>query len=349
MIAENVGAADQPRLFFFTELDGPALLELLGRPGLLELLATQQHGVALSVARLDAARAQAARLLNANGIPLVAWLLLPPEKGFAFNLQNYPQARAHYSEFRAWALEHGLSFEAIGLEIEAPPGEDPAHPQWGLREVARRFWLAGENVLYPSARAAYIELVGLIRHDGYEVHSYQMPLVVDDRRAGTTVIQRALDIMDLPADVDVLMCSSCVPSERLDYDLGGALIASYGPSADAIGVGSADDDDTGDGRVAQLPWPALRRDLLLAGRHTDTIFIFSLEDCVERELIGRIATLEWDASARAAPSKRALIGGLRTLLLALLVAGRFGPWTLAWAGWALAAWLWWRGRRAGRR
>ncbi len=249
------------------------------------------------------------------------------------------------ARFVPGALEHDLSFEAIGLEIEAPPGEDLRQPQWGLREVARRFWLAGENVLYPSARAAYIELVGAIRHDGYEVHSYQIPLLVDDRRAGTTVIQRALDIMDLPADVDVLMCSSCVPSERLDYDLGGALIASYGPSADAIGVGSVDDDDDGDGQVARLPWPALRRDLLLAARYTDTIFIFSLEDCVERELIGRIAALEWETSARAALGKRVLIGGLRGLLLGVLVAGRFGPSTLAWAGWAMAAWLWWRGRR----
>src|SRR5262249_34541011 len=124
MIAESLGVPDRPRLFFFTELDGPALLDLLGQPGLVELLAAQRHGVALSVARLDEARAQAARLLNARHVPLVAWLVLPPEEGFAFNLQNYPQAIAHYHAFRTWALEHGLDFEAVGLEIEAPPGED---------------------------------------------------------------------------------------------------------------------------------------------------------------------------------------------------------------------------------
>jgi len=349
MIAESLGVPDRPRLFFFTELDGPALLDLLEQPGLVELLAAQRHGVALSVARLDEARAQVARLLSARGVPLVAWLLLPPEEGFAFNLQNYPQAIAHYHAFRAWALEHGLDFEAVGLEIEAPPGEDLHSPQWGLREVARRFWLAGENVLYPAARAAYIEIVGAIRYDGYEVHTYQMPLVVDDRRAGTTVIQRALDIPDLPADVDVLMCSSCVPSERLDYDLGGALIASYGPSADAIGVGSIGEDDAGDEPIARLPWAALRRDLLLAARYTDTLYIFSLEDCVERGLLDRIASLDWGAPAYAVPGKRALVGGLRWLLFALLIAGRFGPRTLAWAGWALAAWLWWRGRRVPHR
>jgi hypothetical protein len=338
-------APDRPRLIFFTELASEALIGLLRQPELLDRLVAERYGVALSVARLDEARARAARLLNAQGVPLIAWLVLPPEAGFAFNLQNYPQAIAHYRAFRAWTLEHELVFEAVGLEIEAPPDEDLHSLQWGLREIARRFWLAGENVLYPSARAAYTEMIGAIRHDGYEAHTFQMPFVADDRRAGTTVVQRALDIMDLPADVDVLMCSSCVPSERLDNDLGGALIASYGPSADAIGVGSASEDDGGE-EVVRLPWPALRRDLLLAARHTDTIYLFSLEDCVERGLLEKIAALDWDAPARPAAGKRALVRGLRWLLLAVLVGGRFGPPTLAWAGWGLAALLWWRGRRA---
>jgi hypothetical protein len=339
----RVNTPDRPRLIFFTELAGQDLLDLLGRPGLLDLLVAERYGVALSVARLDHARAQAARQLNARGVPLIAWLVLPPEAGFAFNLQNYPQALDHYRAFRAWALEHELSFEAVGLEIETPPDEDPNSPQWGPREIARRFWLASENVLYPSARAAYTEMIGAIRHDGYQVHTFQMPFVADDRRAGTTVIQRALDIMDLPADMDVLMCSSCVPSERLDNDLGGALIASYGPSADSIGVGSASEDDGEE--AVYLPWLALRRDLLLAARYTDTIYLFSLEDCAERRMLDKIATLDWDAPARPSAGKRALVRGLRWLLLAALIGGRFGPPALAWAGWGLALLLWWRGRR----
>jgi hypothetical protein len=349
LIAENVRAPDRPRLIFFSELHGAALHDLLRRPGLIDLLIAQGYGVALSVALLDSDCAEAARLLHSRGVPLVAWLLLPPEEGFAFNLQNYPQAIAHYRAFRAWATAHGLVFEAVGLEIETPPEEDPHAPQWGFREAARRLWLAGENLLYPSARAAYAEMIGAIRHDGYEAHTYQMPFVADDRRAGTTVVQRALDIIDLPADVDVLMCSSCVPSARINGDLGGALIASYGPVADAIGVGSTSEDDAAwPDTTTRLPWPALRRDLLLAAHHTDTIYVFSLEDCVERGLLARIATLDWGAPARAEPAKRTLVGGLRLLLLGVLVGGRFGPRTLAWAGWALAAWLWWRGRQRER-
>jgi hypothetical protein len=341
-------AADRPQLIFFVELEGPALHELLLTPGLCDHLVTQRHAVALALPRLDDGRAQAVRLLNAHDIPVVAWLLLPPEDGSAFNLQNYPQAVACYRAFHAWALEHALRFAAVGLDIEPPPVEVARGERWTLREVARRLWLASENVLYPSAHAAYTELVAAIRHDGYEVHTYQMPFIADDRRAGTTLVQRALDIMDLPSDMDVLMCSSCVPIDWLDYDLGGALIASYGPSADAIGIGSIGEASASEEPAPPLPWSALRRDLLLAAHYTDTLYIFTLEDCVRRGLLERIATLDWGAEARAVPGKRALVGALRGVLLALLIAARFGRTALAWTGWALAAALWLRGRRARR-
>lgn len=338
---------DRPQLIFFTELEGPALLDMLRTPGVLDLLAGQRHCVALAITRMDDWRAQAVHLLNQRAIPVVAWLLLPPEEGLAFNLQNYPQAVAHYHAFRAWAQSRALAFEAVGLDIEPPPDEQARGELWSPREITRRLWLAGENVLYAPAHTAYVELIAAIRHDGYEAHTYQVPFVADDRRAGTTLVQRALDIVDVPSDLDVLICLSSVSSEWLDYDLGGALVASYGPAADAIGIGSAgeagDDDE-----IAPLPWPAVRRDLLLAAQHTDTIYIFALEDCVARGLLGPIAALDWTAPARAVYGKRALVAALRGLLFALLVAGRFGRTTLAWAGWALAAALWLRSRRAAR-
>lgn len=336
---------ERPRLIFFIELAGPELLELLRRSGVLELLVAEQYHVALSVARLDEAHAQAVRLLNQQAVPIVAWLLLPPEEGFAFNLQNYPQAVSRYHAFRAWILEHELHFVAVGLDIELPPIEVVRGGLGELRELARRLWLASENVLYAPARAAYLDLIAAIRHDGYEVHTYQVPFIADDRRAGTTLVQRALDIVDIPSDLDVLMCSSSVPSERLGYDLGGALIASYGPAADAIGVGGSGEADPEDEGVVPLPWPALRRDLLLAAQQTDTIYVFSLEDCVERGLLDQIAGLNWAAPARAVPSKHALVSLLRGLLFALLFVARFGRTTIAWAGWVLAVALWLRARR----
>jgi hypothetical protein len=352
---------ERPRMILSTDLAGEDLRAMLDTPGLLDHLAAHGYGVALPLAQLDDSAAAATRLLNQHGIAAIACLRLAPEDGYTFNLQNYPLALGCYHEFHDWAHRHDLRFEAIGLSIE-PPLQDVAEVrQRAGAALARRFWMARENILYPSAHAAYSELIVVMHLDGYEVHTFHMPVIADDRRAGTTLIQRALDIVDLAADLDVLMCSSIVPIEPLSNDLGGALIASYGSHADAIGIGSIDESDPPNfdswglediawpGHASQqratLPWPALRRDLLLAGRYTDTIYIHSLEDCVARDLLPLIAALNWEAPAQAKPSRRGVIVILRALLFTTLVAGRFGRTTLAWGGWMLAIVLWLRGRR----
>ncbi len=356
---DPIGDLDRPRLILSTDLAGEDLLAILRAPGLLDRLAMPGHGVALPLAQLDDSAAAAARLLNQHGVAAIACLRLSPEEGFTFNLQNYPLALGCYQDFHTWARRHGLRFEAIGLSIE-PPLQDVAEArQRRARALARRFWMAHENILYPSAYAAYSELIVVMHLDGYEVHTFQMPVIADDRRAGTTLIQRALDIVDLPSDLDVLMCSSIIPIEPLGDDLGGALIASYGAHADAIGIGSIDEPgppnldsfENVDWQIqdsekrSTLDWPALRRDLLLAAHYTDTIYIHSLEDCAARELLPKIAAMDWEAPAHAKRSRRALIVLLRALLFGALVAGRFGRTSLAWGGWALAIALWLRGRR----
>src|SRR6185436_3682272 len=212
-----------PRIILSTELAGEELRAALSGPGLLDLLAANSYGVALPLAQLDDAAAVVARLLNQHGVAAIACLRLSPEEGFTFNLQNYPLALGCYQDFHTWAGRHGLRFEAIGMSIE-PPLQDVAEARQRTgAALARRFWMARENILYPSAYAAYSELVVVMHLDGYEVHTFQMPVIADDRRAGTTLIQRALDIVDLAADLDVLMCSSIVPIEPLGNDLGGAL------------------------------------------------------------------------------------------------------------------------------
>jgi hypothetical protein len=100
----------EPQLFFFCESGGAELLRLLDRAEVLHLLATHNYGVALALPALDDAHATATRLLNAHGIPVVAWLTLPADEGLAFNLQNYPRAAAAYQAFHAWAQREQCAF-----------------------------------------------------------------------------------------------------------------------------------------------------------------------------------------------------------------------------------------------
>ncbi|WP_322494867.1 hypothetical protein [Chloroflexus sp.] len=341
----------RPHIIFFCELEGPALLELLATPGLLDFLAAGEYGVAVALHNLSVETAQAIATLNQRRIPVVAWLLLPAEEGFWFNLQNYPQAIERYRAARRWAIAHKLHFQAIGLDIEPPLGEVIASRRRGIRDIARRIWLAHENVLYESARAAYVDLIAEVHHDGYEVHTYQLPLIVDDRRAATTTIQRALDIIDLPADVEVLLCFSSIPIEKLGNDLGGALIDSYGPAADAIGVGCIVGSAVRSSSAEDLPplaWDALERDLQLAAHHTDTIYLFSLEGCVEHGLLPRLNQIDWTATPRPDLTKRLVIQSLRTVLLIVMLMMRFSRPLLAWSGWIVAAFLFFRLRQQKR-
>ncbi len=348
----------QPHLIFSTELEGVALLHILQQEHVLEELVRQQYGIALAMIRFTDEQAAVVRLLNAHQIYVVAWLLLPPEEGYWFNLQNYPQAVQHYHAFRGWAVMHQIHVHAIGLDVEPPVQEVATMSSWGLRDIARRLWLARENVLYPAARSAYKDLIADIHHDGYEVHVFQLPLVADDRRAGTNLLQRAIDVVDLPADLEVLICPSSLSISRLNNDLGGALITSYGPAADSIGVGNTnphtilDEPENAYANAPSLTWKALERDLLLAERYTDTIYVFSLEGCIERGLLPRIADLNWGDEPRWPLFPRVIVSGLRMLLLVLLLFGRFYQTMFAWLGWIVAIVLLvqrWRTARRARR
>ncbi len=326
-----------PHLIFFCDLDGRALLDLIERPGLVDDLAIYGYGVAIAIRDHTPALISAVRMLNARGVQVVAWLQIPERDGGWFHLQNYPQAVERYRNLRAWSSDHGLLFHAIGIDIEPPSSEIDRIQRWGLRDLVRRVWLAHENVLFSAARAAYADLVGEIHHDGYEVHAYQLPILADDRRAGTTIIQRAFDIVGLPADVEVLMCYSSLPIDTLGNDIGGALIVSYGPVADSIGVGAVG-GSAADSALDDLPplsGESLERDLLLASRHTDLIYVFSLEGCVERGLLPRITQMNWNLEPHTIRWKRLVVGAVRAMILFALLISRFSGGFLAWLGWGL--------------
>lgn len=329
-------AFGRPQIYFFSELSAAALDALLRDGQTLAALAEHGYGVAVAMRRFDEATAEVVRLLSASRVPVVAWLVPTADDELWFNLRNYPQAVERYRAFYAWAQSGGLQLAAVGLEIEPPGAAVDDLSGWSFRRLVRRLGQARENVLFSAARAAYTDLIAAIHHDGYEVHAYQLPILADDRRAGSTLAQRTLDIVDVPADVEVLLCYSSVPLERLDNDLGGALIDSYGPQADGIGVGAVAGSGDGDA-LPSLSWDALERDLILAAHHTDTMYVYSLEGCAERGLIQRIARVDWDAEPAVSLWKRAVVAAARLAILAGLFFARFSRAFFAWLGWGLFA------------
>jgi hypothetical protein len=124
-----------------------------------------------------------------------------------------------------------------------------------------------------------------MRAESWRVESYQFPSIADDRQAGSRLLQRAFGMMDLAVDREVWMLYSSILPPR-----GPGWLCSYGPQAQAIAVGS-----TGGGidSLPKLGWDELRRDLLLARRWVENVYVFSLEGCVEQRLLPRIASIDW--------------------------------------------------------
>jgi hypothetical protein len=342
--------SSHPHLIFFTRLDPAALRSLLVDDRLLDELVAQGHGIALAVTHLDDDLAAVVRHLNTSKVYTVAWLLLPVEYGCWLNAQNYPQALEHYRAFRMWVHSNHLSFDAIGLDIKPPIHDIIRLQQRKWRDIA--WQLSHDDVLHPAASTAYHQLVAEIRRDKYQVHTYQLPLLADDRRAGTTLLQRSLDIVDMPSDVEVFMCFSSAWLAGLPPDLGGALIASYRPAADSIAVGSTGTGSVQDGIGETMPplsWPALERDLLLAARYTDTIYIFSLEGCSDAGLLPRIAAMDWTSEAYPLLQRTIPVTLVRFVLFVTLMLARFHRSLLAWSGWVVAVLLLLQRRRRTRK
>lgn len=283
-----------PRLTFFCELDAEALQELFTDQTLIEDLLAIKANISLGILDLSPQRAEVVKKLNKVDIPVNACLLLPREQGYWFNLDNATQSIARYQLFRDWTEEYNLNWVAVGLDIEPDIGELEkivTYKWFSLPSLLRTFFrriLDRKRLVF--AREVYDNLVSRIRADGYNVDSYQLPIIADERRVGSTFLQRFTGLVDLPVDREIWMLySSFLRPKGVGY------LWSYAPEAQSIGLGSTGGGVyVGFGDRNPLDWDELSRDLLLSWYWTDDIHIFSLEGCVQQGFIERLKTFEWD-------------------------------------------------------
>jgi hypothetical protein len=318
-----------PSLTFFCELDPAPLQTLFGDPSTIETLRALGAGISLGILDLTPERADVVLRLNEAAIPLVAWLLLPREQGYWFNSDNAPQALERYAAFRAWTRQGGLRWTGVGLDIE-PDIRRMQRARWGdrtlLLDLGRRA-LDGQRLR--RARQLYWGLVEHVRADGYRAESYQFPFIVDERRAWSSFLQRTAGLVDIPVDREVLMLYS-----SFFRPLGDAMVWSYAPHAGAVAIGS-----TGGGvelaeGVPPLSWEEFARDLRLAARWSDEVYVFSLEGCVRQGYLGRLPGFDWEEPAgpdrgalwRVEALRRGLQAGLWLAAhpMALVGAGMLG-------------------------
>jgi hypothetical protein len=317
-----------PRLTFYSELDPGPLQSLFDDRTIVEL-AELKANLSLGILDLSGERAAVVQRLNQAGVPVIAWLLLPKEDGYWFNLDNAPQAANRYLEFKNWTVQNGLKWTGIGLDIEPDIRDLTLLPQRKWRMLPGLLKHAWERKRYQAGRSAYLDLIAQIHADGYPVESYQFPMMVDERRAGSTLLQRMSGIVDLPVDREVWMLYS-----SLLRPYGPGMLTSYAPEAQSIAIGvTGGGGDSGLPLPEPLTWEEFGRDLRLSWYWCNDLYIFSLEGCVQQGFLERLKTFEWDQPVLLPGESQAQVdswrAGLRT---ALWVSAHFTALLLALAG-----------------
>jgi hypothetical protein len=298
------------RLRFFLELDAHELEPTLTED-VLSALRRLDAGVTMGLRDLSADRARAVRRMTDAGIPVGAWLLVAREHGYFATIENADVVAARAREVRAWAAREGLAFEALGLDFEPDLRElDLLHsrPVSILHGWARK----ARNVsAHDAAVERYRTLVRELKAEGATVESYQLPALVEDRRKGRSVLQRLTGSLDVPVDREVVMLYSSLMGPT-----GAGLVAHWAPHCTAIGLGS-----TGGGvdSLPKLSWAELERDLLVAAAHASDLSLFSLEGCLQQDVLPRLVDFDWSRPAPSLPVQGPLARGVRA---ALRTAGR---------------------------
>lgn len=222
-----------PRLTFACELDPPRLAALFADGTVVADIQALGASVAMMLSDLSDERAEVVRKLNAAAVPVVAVPLLPLEDGYYFTADNWQRAAERYDAWRTWTARHGLAWAGPGLDIEPDARaylQLMANP-WGLLPMLLPRLFDAERPR--RARAAYAALVDRARADGYAVENYQFPIIAEERRAGSTLLQRLLGLVDMATDREVwILYTSFAPA------IGPGILWRYAREARAVAVGT---------------------------------------------------------------------------------------------------------------
>jgi len=214
---------------------------------------------------------------------------LPKEQGSYLNADNEPAAAARFAAFDAWSREQGLRWEGVGLDIEPNFAE--------LSALKRRWWRLSTTLLRRTfdgsrlyrARQDYSELIGTIRSRGYPVQTYQMPFLSVEREAHSSLFDRMLGTVDVRGDQEYMMLYT-----SFARPVGGAMIWTLGPNAQAISIGVT---DGGPGTSpAPLNWDEFSRDLILASHFSRFVGVYNLEGCVNQGFLPRLKSFDWSGT-----------------------------------------------------
>jgi len=288
LILVTIGFAERPKISFFCELQGKEFNELFADSALVQELVKMQASLRIGLHDFSPERTQTIQKLNQAGIPVIAWLLLPEEDGYWFNMYNGVKAEKRYADFKTWTAENQLKWAGIGIDLEPDMNDAKlaiSHP-WKLAWKAYKR-LYDKNSL-KVGRDIYQNIILKMKSDGYVVESYILPYIYEERIVKTTSLQKLLGIVDIETEKEIPM----LYTSMLDNP---AIIPVYHQDKMPVALGS-----TGGGVVIEgielkaISWDKLERDILIASKLTDDIHIFCLETSVKKGFLSKIESIDFD-------------------------------------------------------
>lgn len=298
------------RLTFFCELESEQVETLFSDQQLIEQLRALRADISLGIVDFSDQRAATVKKLNQNGIPVIAWQLLPKDQGYWYNMTNAQEAVTNYQHFLDWTARHQLQWAGLGVDIEPDINEWQNIVTHKLRIVPAILKRIFRKRCFEEAVKTYHHLISRMQMDGYSVDSYEFMFMDDDRKAGSCLLGRILGVTDVPATRRVMMLYS-----SFFRPVGAAVLCNYACGADSVAVGSTGGGIELENTKPHIPldWDEFSRDLRLARQACDDIHIFSLEGCVEQNFLPKLVKLDWNQAAEQPKKLTQLLTGARLI------------------------------------
>jgi hypothetical protein len=311
----TLGYGAKPHLSFFCELHGKEFNELFADSTLIRELVEMQVSLRIGLHDFSPERTRTIQKLNKAGIPIVAWLLLPEEDGYWFNMHNGEKVEKRYDDFKKWTAENQLKWAGIGIDLEPDINDGKlafSHP-WKLAwKVYKRLF---DNKSLIAGKELYQKLTARMKAEGFVLESYIIPFIYEERVKKTTSVQKLMGIVDLETDKEIPMLYTSAMGNP-------GIIPLYHKDKMPIVVGSTGGGVKIEGiELAALSWDKLERDLLIASKLTDEIHIFCLETSVQKGFLTKIKNLDFDQKAPeiiVETEKQSKINGVIRFILVIL-------------------------------
>lgn len=261
---------------------------ILANPDTLKDLKDLHAEIAIAIPDFSDDRAAIVHRLNHEGIPAIAWLMLPEKDGAYMNADNEPQAAARVHAFEQWTIDQKLQWAAVGLDIEPNFNELAALKTHRWRLITTLLSRAANGKRIENAQQSYSALIRTTQSHGYRVQTYQMPYVPAEQSARSTLLDKMLGTVEVQGNDNYLMLYT-----SFVRPIGAGMLWSLGRDAQDIAIGSTDGAGAAGLGAGPLNWEEFSRDLIVASHYSRNIGVYDLEGCARQGFLPKLRSFDW--------------------------------------------------------